>query len=238
MSLSAAAAAELGRQAPEGVVSRMASRPVAWILFAAAGVALSAVAFLRGNYLLGPEWGVLYGAVTLALLRLFVLSLTPAKSPSPVRVAAVTALSLALGFVMAWPASVNPDVQHFIDKHSMDRAARAELAAVFAVDPAYRDLMVSTVHLKVVNVTVRGSLGTRSDLDRLRARIITECPAVGGCVLHWDVTLRDPAQRINGLDSQLFGTGGATAERCRSAGQRRGRSELLHRLVSGRRIGG
>jgi hypothetical protein len=76
---------------------------------------------------------------------------------------------------------------------------------VFASDSAFRDLSVSTVHLKPVNVTIRGTLTTRSDLDQLRARIIAECPALtrGGCVLHWDVTLRDPAQRITGLDSEL-----------------------------------
>jgi hypothetical protein len=198
--------------APEGVVRRKASCPVARILFAAVGGTLSAVAYVRGTYLLGPGWGLLYVAATLALLRLFVLSRRPARIPSPVRVAAVTALALALGIAMAWPTSINPDVQHFIDKQARDRAARVELDAVFTADPAYRDLWVSTVHLKVVNVTVRGSLGSRSDLDQLRARIIRECPAVvgGGCVLHWDVTLRDAAQRLDGLDTKLFGTRGAT----------------------------
>jgi hypothetical protein len=188
----------------------MASQRVARILFAAVGIALSAVAFLRGNYLLGTAWGVLYAATTLGLLWLLARSLASGRSLLLVRVALATALSLAVGFMMAWPASVNPDVQHFIDKQAVDRAARADLATVFASDPAYRGLSVSTFHLKPVNVTVRGTLGTRSDLDRLRARIVAECPALtrGGCVLHWDVTVRDPAQRIHGLDSELFGAGG------------------------------
>jgi hypothetical protein len=188
---------------------RIALRRVTRILFAAVGIALSAVAFLRGNYLFGPAWGVSYVAVTVGLLWLLARSLTPAGNRSLVRGAVVIALSLAVGFVMASPASINPDLQYLIDKLAVDRAARAELAAVFASDPAYRGLSVSTVHLKPVNVTVRGTLGTRSDLDRLRARVIAECPALmqGGCVLHWDVSLRDPAQRINGLDSELFGAG-------------------------------
>jgi hypothetical protein len=191
----------------------MASQRVLRVLFAAVGVGLCAVAFLRGYCLLGTAWGVLYVAATLGLLWLLARSLVSGGSLSFVRVALATALSLAVGFMMAWPASVNPDVRHFIDKQAVDRAARADLAAVFASDPAYRNLSVSTFHLKPVNVTVRGTLGTRSDLDRLRARIIAECPALtrGGCVLHWDVTVRDPAQRINGLDSELFGARGEGA---------------------------
>jgi len=187
----------------------MASRRVVRILFAAVGIGLSTVAFFRGSYLLGPAWGVIYVAITIGLLWIFARSLPPTGNLSLVRVAVFTALSLAVGYVMGWPASVNPDLQHFIDKQAVDRAARAELAAVFASDPIYGDFSVSTVHLKPVNVTVRGALGTRADLERLRARTIAECPALtqGGCVLHWDVTLRDPAQRIDGLDSQLFGAG-------------------------------
>jgi hypothetical protein len=187
----------------------MASRRVARILFAAVGIVLSAVAFLRGNYLFGFACGVLYAGTTIGLLWILARSLAPTGSLSLVRVAVMTALSLAVGFVMAWPASVSSDVQDLIDKQAIDRAARAELAVVLASDPAYRDLSVSTFHLTPVNVTVRGALATRSDLDRLRARIIAECPALtrGGCVLHWDVTLRDPPQRINGVDSELFGAG-------------------------------
>jgi hypothetical protein len=184
----------------------MAARLGKRLLFVAVSVALCVVAFLRGNYLLGLEWGVLYVVATLAVLRLLFLALTPPRGPSFVGVAGVTALSLTLAYVMAWPASISPDVQHFINKQAIDRTARGELAAVFASDPAYRDLAVWTVHLKPVNVTIRGTLGTRSDLDRLRARVFGECPTFtrGGCVLHWDVSLHDSAQRINGLDSELF----------------------------------
>jgi hypothetical protein len=183
----------------------MPSRPVERILFAVAGGALCAVAYARGNYLLGPRCGVTYAAVALGLLWLLAGSRTPAGKLSLVRIAWVTARALPAAFVMAWPASINPDVQHFINKWAVDRAARAELATVFASDPAYRDLSVSTVHLKVVNVTVRGSLDTRRDLDRLRAQIIRDCPTVDRCVLHWDVTLRDSGERIDETDRELFG---------------------------------
>src|SRR4051812_44469664 len=103
----------------------------------------------------------------------------------------VAALALPIGYAMAFPASLNPDVQVFIDKQATDRTARAELAAVFGSDPAFGGLSVSSIHLKVVNVTVQGSLATRVDLDRLQSRIVAECPTLGGRFLHWDVLLRD-----------------------------------------------
>ena len=161
----------------------MATRPVARVLLGTAGVAMCIAAFLRGNHLLGLWCGVIYVALTLGLLWLFT------RSRTFMRAATLAALSLAAGFVMAWPGSINSGVQIFIDKQAVDRTARAELAAVFASDPAYRDLSVSSAHLKVVNVTVQGALGTRADLDRLRSQIVSECPALGECILHWEVTL-------------------------------------------------
>ncbi len=174
------------------------SRPPRLVLATIASVALCVAAFLRGNYLLGPGCGCAYAAVSLGFLFLL------AGSRTAVRAAVVTVLSLAAGLVMAWPASINPDVQHGIDKQAVDRVARTELAAVFGSDEAYRDLAISSVHLKVVNITVRGSLGTRSDLYRLQSQIAAECPTLGTCVLHWEVTLRDSGQRVNGLDRDLF----------------------------------
>jgi hypothetical protein len=200
-----------------------ASRSIARALFAAAGVAAVVVAFVRGDYLLGLECGVVYAAIALALLWLLMRSRTPAGRVSVVRAGFVVAFALPVGYAMAFPASLNPDVQVFIDKQATDRKARAELAAVFASDPVYRDLSVSSVHLKVVNVTVRGSLGARPDLDRLRSRIAGECPAFGECFLHWEVSLRDTAQRVDGLDSDLFQTAepGAAPDRGRKAGPRK-----------------
>jgi hypothetical protein len=150
---------------------------VAILLVAAGG------AFLRGDHLLGPRCGVAYAMVAAGLLWLFARS-------SGWRSIVIAAVAVPVAVVMADPASFNPDVQHFIDKHATDRAVRKELAAVFGSDPAYRDLSVSTQHLKVVNFTIRGSVANRADLDRLRERVGSECPTVGGCVLHWDVTTR------------------------------------------------
>jgi hypothetical protein len=180
------------------------SRPIARLLFAVFGASAVLAAFLRGNYLLGLECGAMYAVASVALLWLLARARTPAGKVSTARAAFVTALILPVGYVMAFPASINPDMQVFIDKQATDRQARAELTAVFASDPAYRDLSMSSVHLKVVNITIRGSLGARSELDRLRLRLATECPTVGNCPLHWAVTLRDTGQKVDGLDRDLF----------------------------------
>lgn len=163
---------------------------------------LTTVAFLRGHYLLGVAGGLSYAVITACILWLFARYLTQARRPSPLQVVALFALSLPIGFVLACPTSVSPDLQHFIDKQATDRAARRELAVVFASDPSYGDLSVSTTHLKVVNVTIRGSLSTRTDLDRLRGRIITECPTLKLCFLHWDVMLQS-GERLDALDRDI-----------------------------------
>jgi hypothetical protein len=181
-----------------------ATRLVARLALVTLSTVLVASAFLRGSYLLGFGCGMIYVAITVGLLWLLARSVVLTERPSLVRAAAITALSLPVAFAMAYPASINPDVQHFINKHATDRAARKELIALFASDPAYSELSISTAHLKVVNITIRGSLNDWSDLYRLRTRIAGECRVLNHCPLHWDVTLREPAQRIEGLDSELW----------------------------------
>jgi hypothetical protein len=189
-------------------MKRTRARTAAQIAFATFSVALVAVAFLRGNYLLGLDYGVAYVVVIGGLLWFVARSSVLADKPSPIWAAVLTALSMPISVVMAFPASVNPEVQYEINAQSADRAARAELATVFASDPAYRGLSISTVHLKGLNVTIHGSLKDRADLDRLRGRIAGECADVHRRSLHWDVTLRNPAQRVEGVDSELFDGGG------------------------------
>ncbi|MBX7104589.1 MAG: hypothetical protein K1X57_10945 [Gemmataceae bacterium] len=181
-----------------------ASRPIAVALFAALGVVAVVAAFLRGSYLLGSGCGVVYAAIATSLMWMLARARTPAGSISVARVVFILLFALPVGYAMAFPASINPDVQVFIDKQATDRRARAELAAVFASDPAYRDLSVSSVHLKVVNITVHGSLGTRADLQRLRSQIAPPCRAAGVGFLHWDVSLRDTGEQVSGLDRDLF----------------------------------
>lgn len=176
----------------------MARMTVAQIMAAAAGVAACLAAYFRGDYLLGPGCGALYVGVSLGLLWLL------ARSRSKLQAACMAVLTLACAFAMVWPASINPWVQVGIDEHAVERAARTELGAVLASDPAYRHLSVSSVKLKVVNISVRGTLSTRADFGRLQARLPRECPALGKCVLEWDVAFRDSSPRVAGFDRDLF----------------------------------
>ncbi|HEY1189355.1 MAG TPA: hypothetical protein VGE74_17005 [Gemmata sp.] len=182
----------------------LAARPIARLLLAAVVIAAVVAAFLRGHHLLGVGCGVGYAATSVALAGLAARSRTPTGRVSAARVVFLALFALPVGYAMAFPASLNPDVQVFIDKQATDRRAREELAAVFGPAPVYRDLSVSSAHLKVVNITVAGSVGTRADLERLRSRIVAECPALRMCFLHWDVSLRDTGGRVSGPDRDLF----------------------------------
>src|SRR5687767_7837098 len=107
------------------------SRLIARLVFAAFSVALIAIAFLRGNYLLGIEFGVMYAVIGFGVSWYLARSLVLTEKPSLIRAAAIVVLSLPLAIVMADPAAINPDVQVFIDKQATDRAARRELRALF-----------------------------------------------------------------------------------------------------------
>lgn len=170
----------------------------------AVGVALVVLAFLRGNFLFGFECGVFYAMFFGGLVWFFIRSLAFAKKRSVVRALAILVLSVPIGYVLAYPASINPDVEFVIADQADDRAARAELKKVFATDPAFAHLSISTVHLKKINITISGSLPSLVDLERLSERIAQECPTVQRCLIHWNVTLRDTKRRIDESDRELF----------------------------------
>ncbi len=149
-------------------------------------ITLVVIAFLRGNYLLGIETGAAYALVAAGILAL----LTQENSRWIVALLAV--LSVPVAIVMAYPAWFSPDLQHFIDKQATARAVRESLHQVFDSDPAFADLSVSTVHLKVVHFTIHGSLHTKADFERLR-RLIVHNRLVRGCPF----PMRLPAQ-LNG----------------------------------------
>ncbi|QDU45177.1 hypothetical protein Mal52_36670 [Symmachiella dynata] len=174
------------------------------LAFALAGVALISVAFLRGNYLLGLGCGIAYVFVTTAAIWLFAQSLARKQRASRICAITIAILSVPIGLVMAFPAAINSDIQYFIDSQATDRTVRAELKQVFASDPVFSNLSLSTRHLKALNVTISGTLPTRNDLERLRNRILTECPTLKRCALHWNLTLHDSGHRIDSPDRELF----------------------------------
>lgn len=172
------------------------------LLFLGTASVLCIAAFLRGNYLLGPWYASLYVVVTLGLLWLLFRSFTHTSRPSLARLSLVLVSCLLAGFAMAFPAAINPDMQVFIDHEASARTARAELAKVFAADLAFGDLSANSVVLRAVTITVQGSLAKRADFDRLRSRVVEECPALTRCFLRWEITIHDPAQRIDAWDPE------------------------------------
>ncbi len=168
-------------------MSQAASVRLALLVCAALALAAIVIAFFRGNYLLGVEYGIAYVFVTAGLIWLFLSTCKRNGRISIVRLACVTLFAIPVGYALAFPASINRDVQIFIDKEATDRQARAELARVFASNVAYGDLSVSSNHLKVINITVRGQLETREELAQLQSRTEAECPTASGCVLHWEI---------------------------------------------------
>ena len=141
-------------------------------------------AYNRGVYLFGA--GIPYAFVALLVAFLFVRTLW--RTPLPrVQLCLLTLFAIPVSVAFAFPALINPDYQHFIDQQATDRQARQELATLFASDPALSNLSVSTAQLKVVNVTIQGSVPTESDLARLQSRVQDECEFPKQCFIHWEV---------------------------------------------------
>ncbi len=173
-------------------------------------IALLIVGFLRGNYLLGLGGGIAYVLVVAGLLWLFVESFRRKGTVAIIQKSVVALLAIPIGFALAFPASINPDVQHVVNKQTTDRNVRGELKRVFDSDSAFEDLSISTTHLKVVNVTIRGSLPTRDDMKRLHESLVSDCPTLKLCPLHWDIHLRETNEWVNG--HELFPSAEKTAE--------------------------
>jgi hypothetical protein len=180
------------------------STPYAQCTMALVIVALTVCAFLCGSYLLGSMGGITYTLVVGGLAFLFARSSRRSGKLARIQMVAVALLAAPIGYVLAFPASLNPDLQHFIDKQATDRSVRAELKSVLKSDPAFCELSISTAHAKIVNVTIHGALPTREDMQRLRKRIANECPTLKLCALHWNVRQRGTNEHIHGLDRDLF----------------------------------
>lgn len=79
-----------------------------------------------------------------------------------------------------------------------------ELATLFANDSTFREIGVSTTHLKVVNVEIHGSVPTKSDLERLRSQVLGQCQFVDHCFVHWHVHVRENSTTYTGLGDEEF----------------------------------
>ena len=166
-------------------------------------IALILAAYGRGDYLLGRGAGIAYAFVALLITMLFYSTLS--QSPLPkVRLVVLVLFAVPVALAFAFPTYVNPDVQYSVDKEATDRNARNELATLFAKDTAFRELGVSTIQLKVVNVEIHGVVPTRSDLDRLRSQVLSQCDFVEHCFVHWRIHVRENATTYTGFDKDAF----------------------------------
>ena len=168
------------------------------------GAVLVGLAFLRGRHLLGFEYGLIYALVTAGFARLLMECVRPDGGLAIRRLLLTLVPAVLIGFAMAFPAAINSDYAVFIEKQAIDRAVRREIKTVIQSDAAFAELSVSTVHLKVVNVTVSGEVLTRADLNSLRTRLLSECPTLTRCPLHWDVRVGETTERLDGLDRDVF----------------------------------
>ena len=160
------------------------------LLIGMAFVALVLAAYSRGIYLLGTNAGIAYAAVALMIFGLFASAIKETPVPK-YRLLLLTLFSIPVCFAFAFPTYINSDVQIFVDKQTEDRVARKELQVVFAEDPAFSDLSISTTHLKIVNVEIYGTVPNKTDLDRVQRRVFERCGFVEHCFVHWRIRVRN-----------------------------------------------
>lgn len=49
-------------------------------------------------------------------------------------------------------------------------------------------------------------------MKRLHESLVSDCPTLKLCPLHWDIHLRETNEWVNGLDHELFPSAEKTAE--------------------------
>jgi hypothetical protein len=165
------------------------------LLIGMAFIAFLLAAFSRGNYLLSTGAGITYAVIALMIIVLFTRAMRETPVPK-ILIAYLILFSVPVCLAFAFPTYINSDVQIFVDRQSEDRVARAELHAVFAEDPAFSDLSISTTHLKVVNVEISGTVPSKADLDRLQQLVFERCGFVEHCFVQWRIRV--------GNDSMMY----------------------------------
>ncbi|MBN1909760.1 MAG: hypothetical protein JW818_08475 [Pirellulales bacterium] len=175
------------------------SVPASWTLrrigVVLAFATIPMAAFLRGDFLLGPFAGVVY-AITASYIQGVVL--LRSQWPRWLR-GLVAVLAIPLAYVLWFPADVNPDVQHFVDKQACEREVHSRLHAIFKSDARFSRLSVSTKQTKCIVATIHGSIDNREDLFLLRSRVLDKSDPVPA-LIQCDVKLRHNGATIEGID--------------------------------------
>lgn len=161
------------------------------------GVAIGAYA--RGDYLLGWDVGIAYALVAVAV-ALCVVSAGLRRPTAPWPFAFAIAGAVVVGLVLFYPASVNSDVDIFIQKQADDRSVRSELYALFESDPQYSGLSLTTWHAKVVVATVSGVVQDLDVVDELATHLKVVSKHHPMVVVDWELTCRDSGRTIDTSD--------------------------------------
>ncbi|TWT56406.1 hypothetical protein CA85_42190 [Allorhodopirellula solitaria] len=152
-------------------------------------VAITCVLLLRGHYLLGPSVGITFAFMTLAIAVIGYRYLC-IQTPTRTGVVMFSIFAMTCTAIMFTPATFSPDVQHFINKYKNDRTARRELATLLEENADYRDIRFETEQLKVVFVSIRGTVPNGGVIDSLLADL-SRLDFVRYCSLDGRLTARD-----------------------------------------------
>lgn len=163
-------------------------------------------AYERGEHLLGRGIGLMYALVAVLISVLFARLLP--RHPRPKKQFMLLVLfTILVSSALAYPTSVNPNIQHFVNRETAIRNAREELDRLFTEEVAYRELGYSIPHRKMMNIQIYGSVPCESDLVRLRSTLLNQGRFVdqGAVHCHWRIhVLETSLTYIGSDDNELF----------------------------------
>lgn len=170
--------------------NQRSSSKLAVLLFGLFALCHTVAAFARGSWLFGPAIAVVYAVVSLVTVGLLGLAILNAEDTGS-QVVSRAVFLLIVSFVLAFPALINPQMQHFINLQETDRQICLELSNVVHGESAYRNVMIATLKRKCVCVEISGSVPSNADYDRLRSQVSSQCPTVADVLIDWDVAISD-----------------------------------------------
>ncbi|MBL8810033.1 MAG: hypothetical protein JNM43_07655 [Planctomycetaceae bacterium] len=172
--------------------TRSSNRAV--LLFGLFALCHATAAYARGSWLFGSAIAVVYAVVSLFTVGLLGLAILNAGETGS-QVVSRGVFVFFVSFVLAFPALINPQVQHLIDLQTTDRQIRSELSNILNSDPAFQSVIIATLKRKCVCVELSGSVPSADVYDRLRSQISSQCPTVANVLIDWDVVISDEQKK-------------------------------------------
>jgi len=168
------------------MIDRKHNAKSCWLI---GSTAIMLVLFFRGQHLLGQSTGILYATIVFAIALIGYRNLY-VQAPSSIVIVLYSIFATVSVAIMFSPATFSPDVQRFIDKQATDRNVRAELTTLIGANTDYTDIVIETKHLKVVFVSISGTVPSRPAIDQLLADL-SRLEFVRYCSLRGRVIARD-----------------------------------------------